>query len=323
MQIGIVGLGRMGANIARRAMARGHQVVGYNLDPARSEELAEEGMEPAATIDELAEALPRPRVAFVYVPHGAATIAVLEQLQEVFGEGDIVVDGGNSRWSEAAEQAVEFARKGIRFLDVGTSGGIAGARNGAAFMVGGDRDAFDHIRPVLVDLAVDEQAVFHAADRPGAGHFVKLVHNAIEFGMIQAIAEGVELLRESDYEIDLPALFEHWNHGSVIRSWLIELMGNALREVEAFPELDTFVEDTGEVKWVIDWALSRDIPTPVTAVAQQMLMYYRNVDSPQAKAVALLRNQFGGHPIHWKYGTVTASPWPSAEQVRPGPTAAT
>jgi 6-phosphogluconate dehydrogenase len=324
MKVGIVGLGRMGRNVARRAMEKGHTVVGYNLDPGTTKRLADEGLQGAYTMQELADKLDRPRAVFVYVPHGPATLSVLQQLGEVFEEGDIVVDGGNSMWSEAVEQHAAFARKGIRFLDIGTSGGVSGARHGAAFMVAGDREAFQHIRALLLDLAVDEQAVFHASEQPGAGHFVKLIHNAIEFGMIQAIAEGVELLRESDYDLDLPALFEHWNHGTVLRSWLIELMGKGLGEVEGgFEDLSTFVEDTGEVKWVIDWALQRDIPTPVTAIAQQVLMYYRNVDSPQAKAVALLRNQFGGHPIHWKDGRVTGSPSPTAESVAPGPTVAT
>jgi 6-phosphogluconate dehydrogenase len=313
----------MGRNIARRAMDQGHTVVGYNLDPGTTKRLAGEGLEGAYTMAELLEKLGRPRVVLVYVPHGPATLSVLEQLRELCDEGDIVVDGGNSILSEAVEQHAAFARQGIRFLDVGTSGGVSGARHGAAFMVGGDREAFEYVKPLLVDLAADEQAVFHASERPGAGHFVKLIHNAIEFGMIQAIAEGVELLQESDYDLDLPALFEHFNHGTVLRSWLIELMGKALGEVVGFEDLSTFVEDTGEVKWVIDWALQRDIPTPVTTLSQQMLMFYRNVDSPQAKAVALLRNQFGGHPIHWKDGHVTGSPSPTAEPVAAGPTAAT
>ena len=323
MRFGIVGLGRMGRNIARRAMDQGHTVVGYNLDPGTTKRLAGEGLEGAYTMAKLLEKLDRPRVVLLYVPHGPATLSVLEQLRELCDEGDIVVDGGNSIWSEAVEQHAAFARQGIRFLDVGTSGGVSGARHGAAFMVGGDREAFEYVKPLLVDLAADEQAVFHASERPGAGHFVKLIHNAIEFGMIQAIAEGVELLQESDYDLDLPALFEHFNHGTVLRSWLIELMGKALGEVVGFEDLSTFVEDTGEVKWVIDWALQRDIPTPVTTLSQQMLMFYRNVDSPQAKAVALLRNQFGGHPIHWKDGHVTGSPSPTAEPVAAGPTAAT
>jgi 6-phosphogluconate dehydrogenase len=311
MKFGIVGLGRMGANLARHGLGKGHTVVCYNRSPEKVDELVGEGAEGAYTIKELARKLEPPRVAFVYVPHGAVTLSVLNQVREVFEAGDIVVDGGNSLWSQDEDQHREFQRAGIRFLDMGTSGGIAGAREGAAFMVGGDREAFEHVRPILVDLAVDDKAVFHASAQPGAGHFVKLIHNAIEFGMIQAIAEGVELLHASDYDIDLPRLFEHWNHGTVIRSWLIELMGKALGEATGFDDLSTFVEDTGEVKSVLEWALQQDIPAPVATIAQQMLSSYRNADSGQAKAVALLRNQFGGHPIHWKGGAVTATPSPS------------
>ncbi|MDP8929278.1 MAG: hypothetical protein M3O70_12085 [Actinomycetota bacterium] len=172
-------------------------------------------------------------------------------------------------------------------------------------MVSGDRQAFETAKPVLRDLAVDDAAV-HYVGEGSAGHFVKLVHNAIEFGMLQAIAEGFELLVRCDYDLDLAGLFEHWNHGTVIRSWLIELKANALRQgpigdaADLGPELDgvsTYVEDTGEVKWVLSWALDEDIPTPVVAAAQQALMTYRDVDSPAAKAHALLRNQFGGHPV--------------------------
>lgn len=313
MKFGIIGLGRMGANLALHALEQGHTVVGYNRDATKVEKLVDAGGEGAHSIGELAQELESPRVAFVYVPHGGPTASVLEELCEVFGEGDIVIDGGNSLWSPDEGLHAKFEREGIRYLDMGTSGGITGARDGAAFMVGGDREAFEHVRPLLVDLAIDEQAVFHACAEPGAGHFVKLVHNAIEFGMVQAIAEGVEVLRAADYEIDLPGLFEHWNHGTVIRSWLVELMGKALSETTEFEDLSTFVEDTGEVKWVVNWALDHDIPTPVTTMAQQMLSYYRNVDSGQAKASALLRNQYGGHPIHWKDGTVTTSPTPESE----------
>jgi 6-phosphogluconate dehydrogenase len=164
-------------------------------------------------------------------------------------------------------------------------------------MVSGARDAFEEVAPLLRSLAVDDNGVFFAGS-PGAGHFVKLVYNAIEFGMVQAIAEGVELLDEWEEQLDIPGLFDNWMHGSVIRSWLVELMGKALREQRDLEELSTYVEDTGEVKWVLDWALEHDIPIPVTSASQTALMQYRDLDSPQAKAHALLRNQCGGHPLH-------------------------
>lgn len=300
MRFGIVGLGRMGANIARHAVERGHQVVGFDPSDEARAALEEEGVDPAASLKELTATLGRPRVILLYVPHGEITDGVATDLLGLLDEDDILVDGGNSHWMDSRRRHAAFADKGIRFLDMGTSGGIEGARTGACFMVGGPREAYEVIEPLLIDLAISPEAVVHASESGGAGHFVKLIHNAIEFGMIQSIAEGVEMLRRSDYELDLPALFVNWNHGSVIRSWLVELMGNALarNDQAAWERLSTYVEDTDEVKWVLNWALDEDIPTPVTAHAQQQLMQYRDLDWPAAKAVALLRNQFGGHPVH-------------------------
>jgi 6-phosphogluconate dehydrogenase len=300
MRFGIVGLGRMGANIGRHARDKGHEVVGFDPSEEARSALASDGVEPAASLEELTTKLAPPRVVLLYVPHGDITDRVAGKLMGLLGESDILVDAGNSHWRDSRRRHAAFAEKGIRFLDMGTSGGIEGARTGACFMVGGPRDAYDVIEPLLIDLAISPEAVVHAGEGGGAGHFVKLIHNAIEFGMIQSIAEGVEMLRRSDYELDLPALFVNWNHGSVIRSWLVELMGKALTENDeaAWARLSTYVEDTDEVKWVLRWASDADIPSPVIVQAQQQLMQYRDLDWPAAKAVALLRNQFGGHPIH-------------------------
>jgi 6-phosphogluconate dehydrogenase len=297
MIFGIIGLGRMGANFARQAMEKGHRVVGYNLDPKATEELSREGLKPTNSAADLVSKLERPRIVLLYVPHGRPTETVCELLRPLLDPGDIVVDGGNSHWEDSRRRHEVFASSGVFFLDVGTSGGVSGARLGACFMVGGDREAYDAVAPILRDLAVDDEAVYFVG-APGSGHFVKLVHNAIEFGMVQAIAEGVELLMRSDYDLDLPALCNNWMHGSVIRSWLIELMGNALHEYGDFSKLSTYVEDTGEVKWIANWATDRDIPIPVISASQTALMQYRDVDWPQAKAHALLRNQYGGHPVH-------------------------
>jgi 6-phosphogluconate dehydrogenase len=299
VKFGIVGLGRMGANLARHALECGHRVVGYDRDPDRTRALGREGIDPAFSLEELAGKIEPPRVVLVYVPHGDPTEEVVRDLRPVLGAGDVVGDGGNSHWADAPRRHAFLGEAGIRFLDIGTSGGIAGARHGACFMVGGDREAYELVAPLLRDLAADPAGVYFAGPS-GAGHFVKLVHNAIEFGMVQAIAEGVELLVRSDYPIDLPALFNTWQHGSVIRSWLVELMGRALGQYPDLDALATYVEDTGEVKWVLGWALQRDIPLPVVTAAQTMLMQYRDIECPAAKAVALLRNQYGGHPIHRK-----------------------
>jgi 6-phosphogluconate dehydrogenase len=299
MRFGIVGLGRMGANLARHAMEKGHHVVGY--DPAEEvrRELSGEGVEAVASFEELAANLEPPRVILLYVPHGDITEQVCEQLRPVLAQGDIVMDGGNSHWKDSERRYGFFAETGVRFLDCGTSGGVDGARTGACFMAGGPREAFDVLEPLLIDLAIDDHGVVHASEAPGSGHFVKLVHNAIEFGMNQSIAEGVEMLMRSNYDLDLPALFVNWNHGSVIRSWLVELMGQQLEKyLEQWDQLSTYVEDTEEVKWVLNWALDADIPSPIIALSQQALMQFRDLDWPAAKAHALLRNAYGGHPVH-------------------------
>jgi 6-phosphogluconate dehydrogenase len=297
MRLGIVGLGRMGANMARAAIEHGHGVVGNDHDPQVAEELAREGLEPAASLPELIASLEVPRAVFIYVPHGPPTEEVCEELRTLLAPEDVVVDGGNSHWEDSRRRHGEFARQGIRFLDMGTSGGVSGARHGACFMAGGDREAYALVEPLLADLAFDERAALYVGD-PGSGHFVKLVHNAIEFGMVQSIAEGVELLARSGFTLDLPAVFDNWNHGSVIRSWLVELMRDALEAHPNLERLSTYVEDTGEVKWVLEWALARDIPSPVISDSQQALMAYRDLDWPAAKAVALLRHGYGGHPVH-------------------------
>ena len=297
MEFGIIGLGRMGRSLARQAIEKGHRVLGYNRTQRVTDELAREGVDPARSIEELVSKLSTPRIIFIYLTHGEPTERACQTLRPMLAAGDIVADGGNSHWSDSQRRHAFFAEAAIRFLDIGTSGGVSGARHGACFMAGGDRDAYELVAPILKDLAVDDEGAFFVG-APGSGHFVKLIHNAIEFGMVQAIAEGVELLKRSGYELDLVGLFNNWMHGSVIRSWLTELMGKALVEHPAFGELATYVEDTGEVKWVLDWALEQDIPTPVVSVAQTALMQYRDLDSPTAKAVALLRNQYGGHPLH-------------------------
>lgn len=299
MRFGIVGLGRMGANLARHAMEKGHEVVAFDAAEATRAELAREGVDAAGALEELAKKLDHPRVILLYVPHGEVTEQVCGQLLNLAAPGDIVVDGGNSHWLDSKRRAGAFAERRVHFVDMGTSGGVGGARTGACFMAGGPKEAYAVIEPLLQDLAVDERGAVHVSEEPGSGHFVKLIHNAIEFGMNQAIAEGVEMLMRSEYTLDLPGLFLNWNHGSVIRSWLVDLMGQQLdKYLGEWDQLSTFVEDTEEVKWVLNWAMDQDIPSPAIGLSQQLLMQFRDLDWPAAKAHALLRNAYGGHPIH-------------------------
>jgi 6-phosphogluconate dehydrogenase len=307
MRFGIAGLGRMGANLARSAMERGHEVVGYDRNYQRTRKLAEHGLKGATSPEDLVERIPERRVVLMYLPHGRPTEEMCRELRRLLAPGDVAVDGGNSHWADSQRRHDDFAERAIRFVDLGTSGGLAGARHGACFMAGGTAGAYRLIEPLLRDLAFDEHATIHVGE-PGSGHFAKLVHNAIEFGMVQAIAEGVEMLQRSEFELDPSGLFENWAHGSVIRSWLVQLMSEALRDPEEDPDmLATYVEDTGEVKWVLDWALERDIPSPVISESQQTLMSYRDIGWPAAKAVALLRHAYGGYPLHKKVGSFVRS----------------
>jgi 6-phosphogluconate dehydrogenase len=278
-------------------MEKGHRVAGYNKKPARTQELSKDGLDAAFSLPELVEKLEPPRTLILYVPHGAPTETTISDLKTLLQPGDVVADGGNSHWKDSIRHDEALKTRGISFLDVGTSGGVAGARHGACFMVGGDAAAFAQIEPLLRDLAVPE-GVLHAGPA-GAGHFVKLIHNAIEFGMLQSIGEGLDLLVRSDYELDLPALFHNWNHGSVIRGWLVELMERGLRE-HRLDELRGDVEDTREVKWAIQYALEKEAWIPVIAQAELALYRYRDPESVAGKGVALLRHGFGGHPLHVK-----------------------
>lgn len=294
MQVGMIGLGRMGASLSRAAMRHGHRVVGFNKNPARTRDLAADGLQPAFTLAELVQALPPPRLVLLYVPHGDAVDSTVTELQGLLQPGDVVADGGNSHWQDSVRHHGQLKAAHIDFLDVGTSGGVDGARSGACFMVGGEVPAFDRIAPLLRDLAVPD-GVLHAGPA-GAGHFVKLIHNAIEFGMVQAIGEGLDLLQRSDYALDLPALFHNWAHGSVIRGWLVELMERGLRE-HRLQDLDSRVEDTREVKWAVQYALDKEAWIPVIAAAELAFYRYRDSDSTAGKGVALLRHGFGGHPL--------------------------
>jgi 6-phosphogluconate dehydrogenase len=295
MRFAIIGLGRMGTNLAFQALEKQYEVVGFDLETARVRELEAKGGIGAYLLSELREQLQPPRIAFIYVPHGVPTESTVVALSDILEPGDLVCDGGNSHWRDAQHHAALLRDKGIAFMDVGTSGGLEGARHGACFMAGGDPKHFAMIEPILRSLAVPEGVLY--AGPLGAGHFVKLIHNGIEFGMLQAMGEGLDLLARSDYDLDFAAIFHNWAHGSVIRGWLVELMERGLRAND-LGELSSYVEDTREVKWVVEYALEKEAWIPVIAQSELALYRYRDPDSIAAKGVALLRHGFGGHPLH-------------------------
>lgn len=293
MEMGMVGLGKMGSNLAMHAAEKKIRVVGYSREVFNLDELGRCGVKLVSTLNGLAESLQPPRVVFLFIPAGRAVDEVIDQLVPSLQAGDVVVDGGNSHFRDSIARQRRLDRARIGFVDCGTSGGPEGVRTGACFMVGGVKEAVARAAPILTALAVDEG--FFYAGPPGAGHYVKLVHNAIEFGMLQSIGEGVELMRRSDFPIDLRGLFHVWSHGSVIRGWLIELMERGLREHPDLSKIPIYVDDTGEVNWAIEEAIRREVPMPAITQAVLALFASRGGGSDAARTVALLRNQFGGH----------------------------
>jgi 6-phosphogluconate dehydrogenase len=286
MKIGLVGLGRMGTGIAERLRRKGHKVVGYDRDPALSQ---------AGSLGELVAALAAPRVVWVMVPAGEPTELTLNELASLVSEGDIVIDGGNSYYKDSTRRAEMFRERGAHFLDAGTSGGIWGLEVGFCLMLGGPRPAFDTIEPVLEALA-PEGGYAHVGPS-GAGHFVKMVHNGIEYGMLQAYAEGFDLLQASEFGVDLHQVAALWNHGSVVRSWLLELGERAFAKDPKLESLRGYVDDSGEGRWTVLEAVERGVAADVLAHALFRRFTSREDDSFSMRVIAALRNEFGGHPV--------------------------
>jgi 6-phosphogluconate dehydrogenase len=288
---GIVGLGRMGADLAFNSAGKGFTVIGF--DPhADAGEMKKAGVRLADDLAGLVKLLPQPRLMMLYIPAGAAVDDTLAQLTKLLAPGDIVADGGNSYWGDSIRRH-ELARKsGLHFIDVGTSGGPSGARDGACFMVGGEKDTIARIEPLLRKLAV-EGGYVHAGPA-GSGHFTKLVHNGIEFGMLQAIGEGIDLLAHYREQLPVAAILKCWEHGSVIRSWLIELMEKAYRE-QKLDSVSPYVDDTGEVNWLVDDALNMEVAIPVITQSVLQLVASRDRGHNAARAVSMMRHGFGGH----------------------------
>ncbi|WP_172383153.1 phosphogluconate dehydrogenase (NAD(+)-dependent, decarboxylating) [Streptomyces sp. MNP-20] len=288
MELGLVGLGKMGGNMRERIRRAGHTVVGYDRDPKVSD---------VASLAELVDKLEGPRVVWVMVPAGAPTQSTIDELKDLLAEGDVVVDGGNSRWTDDEKHAAELAERGIGFVDCGVSGGVWGLENGYALMVGGADEHVARVQPVFDALKPEGDFGYVHAGKVGAGHFSKMVHNGIEYAMMQAYAEGWELLEAVDSVTDVREVFRSWQEGTVIRSWLLDLAVNALDDDEHLDKLRGFAADSGEGRWTVEAAIDNAVPLPAITASLFARFSSRQDDSPQMKMIAALRNQFGGHAV--------------------------
>jgi 6-phosphogluconate dehydrogenase len=302
MQVGIAGLGRMGAGMARRLARSGHQVVAWNRTQQTATDLATEPenggrIAVAEPITLLAERLDGPRHVIISVPAGTATDDLIEQLADALSPGDVIVDAGNSNFHDSQRRAAELEARGLEWLDMGVSGGIWGLKVGFCAMLGGKRQVFDRFEPVVRDLAPEGGYLY--CGPAGAGHYVKMVHNGIEYGIMQAYGEGFDILHASDYELDLAAIAGMWQQGSVIRSWLLELAGDAFtREGNDLESIKGWVADSGEGRWTVMDAIEHDVPAPVITLSLiQRFRSRRDPDSFSDRVLAALRNEFGGHAI--------------------------
>ncbi|WP_217572421.1 phosphogluconate dehydrogenase (NAD(+)-dependent, decarboxylating) [Streptomyces sp. GbtcB7] len=288
MQLGLIGLGKMGGNMRERIRRAGHTVVGYDRNPEVSD---------AKSLAELVEKLDAPRTVWVMVPAGTATQTVIDELKDLLSPGDMLIDGGNSPWTDDEKHAEELAAKGIGFVDAGVSGGVWGLKNGYALMVGGDAENIAKVQPIFDALKPEGDAGFVHAGKVGAGHFSKMVHNGIEYAMMQAYAEGWELLEKVHSVTDVREVFRSWQEGTVIRSWLLDLAVNALDDDEHLEKLRGYADDSGEGRWTVEAAIDNAVPLPAITASLFARFASRQDDSPQMKMIAALRNQFGGHAV--------------------------
>jgi 6-phosphogluconate dehydrogenase len=297
MQIAIAGLGRMGMNMARKLVRGGHEVVAWNRSPDKVEEIAGDGAKGTFSLGEMVESLVSPRTVWLMLPAGKAVDAAIEQLTPLLQPGDIIIDGGNSFYRDDMKRKRHLDHYGIHYLDVGVSGGIWGLKEGYCLMVGGEAKIFRHLEPVFQALAPPE-GYMHCGEC-GAGHFVKMVHNGIEYGMMSAYGEGFSILKASPYgnSLNLASVAHLWNKGSVVRSWLLELMEAAFLKDRDLESLQGYVEDSGEGRWTVQQAIDTGVPAPVIAAAVFQRFRSRMQDSFSDKVLAALRNEFGGHAV--------------------------
>jgi len=300
MDVGMVGLGKMGTNMARRLARAGHRVVAYNRTPEKAVALAAEepNVEAVTSLEALSDLLTPPRVVWMMVPAGEVVDRMIEALSGVLSPGDTIVDGGNSHYKDTMQRAEALARKGLHLVDVGTSGGVWGLAEGYSLMVGGEPDVVERLRPLFETLAPAPDRGWGYVGPSGAGHFVKMVHNGIEYGVMEAYAEGFEILRaKREFDLDLHRVAEIWRYGSVIRSWLLDLIAAALAEDPHLSGIRGWVADSGEGRWTVFEAIDQDVPAPVITLALQMRFVSRQEERYGAKLLAAMRQQFGGHAV--------------------------
>jgi 6-phosphogluconate dehydrogenase len=295
MKLGMVGLGRMGGNMTTRLQQHGHEVVAFDPSADAVERAIASGAEGASSLAEMCSKLPTPKVVWMMVPSGDVTEGTVQELGGILGHGDVIVDGGNSNWRDSQRRAEQLAGGGIRFLDCGTSGGVWGLANGYCLMVGGEPEAIAVAEPAFRALAPDDG--YAHVGPSGAGHFVKMVHNGIEYGLLAAYGEGFEILEKSSFALDLEAIAGIWRYGSVVRSWLLQLLHEALVNDPGLERIRGYVDDSGEGRWTLQAALDEDVPAPITAMALFSRFASRQDESFSAKVIAALRNEFGGHAV--------------------------
>ena len=299
MEIGMVGLGRMGGNMAQRLLKANHRVVAFDQNAQAVSSHASGGAVPAESVADLVGELAPPRAVWLMLPAGDVTQATMDELAGLLGEGDAIIDGGNANYRETLRRGESLAGHGIHLLDAGTSGGIWGLTEGYSLMVGGDRDVFLRLEPIFQALAPGPDRGYSRVGPTGAGHFTKMVHNGVEYGLMQAYAEGFELLqaKQDDFDLDLLSIAKTWQHGSVVRSWLLDMAVRALEEDSGLESLASYVEDSGEGRWTVNESVELAVPTPVITAALYQRFRSRQQEPFSGRMLAALRNQFGGHSV--------------------------
>ncbi len=298
MRIGLIGLGKMGSNLALNLKDHYREIIGFDMSEKIQDDMKSQGIQVASTITELIGALSKPRVIWLMLPCGTPTDETITTLSQKLQKGDIVIDGGNSKYMDSIHHSEILHEKGIYFLDCGTSGGVRGARYGACMMIGGDKEAYQYLEEIFKDLTVDGGLLY--TGRAGSGHFMKMVHNAIEYGMMEAIGEGFQLLKESEFDYDLSKVAYNWNHGSVIRSWLMEIVQEQLEKDHNLEDILGVVHTNGEAKWAVETALEKEVPMPAIVLSLMVRNASKDHEKFACKIVAAMRNGFGGHALETK-----------------------